>query len=65
MPVSFLSIYIVWSSGWSNPVWYFSETTRTRYSVWPLSFSWLPVGTRMVGPLVHRFLIGLGDACVS
>jgi len=32
MLVSFLSSYSVWSSGWSNPVWYFSATTSTRYS---------------------------------
>lgn len=28
-PASFLSTYIVCSSGWSKPVWYFSATTST------------------------------------
>ena len=36
MPVSFLLTYIVVSSGWSKPVWYFSATTRILYSCWPL-----------------------------
>ena len=31
-PPSFLSTYIVWSSGWSNPVWNLLATTRKRYS---------------------------------
>ena len=31
-PVSFLSTYIADSSGWSNPVWYLSATTSSRYS---------------------------------
>ena len=31
-PESFLSTYIVCSSGWSKPVWYFSATTSTWYS---------------------------------
>ena len=31
-PASFLSTYIVCSSGWSKPVWYFSATTSTWYS---------------------------------
>jgi hypothetical protein len=33
-PVSGLSTYIAHSSGWSNPVWYLSATTRIRYSSW-------------------------------
>ncbi len=35
MPVSDLLTYIVVSSGWSKPVWYFSATTRMRYSRCP------------------------------
>ena len=31
-PSSFLSTNIVCRSGWSNPVWNFSATTRIRYS---------------------------------
>ena len=31
---SSLSTYMVVSSGWSKPVWYFSATTRMRYSGW-------------------------------
>ena len=31
-PLSGLSTYIVVSSGWSKPVWYFSATTSIRYS---------------------------------
>ncbi|CAM5662042.1 hypothetical protein SAURM35S_07664 [Streptomyces aurantiogriseus] len=36
MPVSVLLTYIVVRSGWSKPVWYFSATTRIRYSCCPL-----------------------------
>ena len=31
-PPSFLSTYIVWSSGWSKPVWNLLATIRKRYS---------------------------------
>ena len=37
-PVSGLSTYIAHSSGWSNPVWYFSATTNSRYSRLPAAF---------------------------
>ncbi|MEW6072071.1 MAG: hypothetical protein AB1726_05665 [Planctomycetota bacterium] len=30
-PPSFLSTYIVWSRGWSKPVWNLSATIRNRY----------------------------------
>ena len=35
IPVSVLLTYMVVSSGWSKPVWYFSATTRIRYSCLP------------------------------
>ena len=48
MPVSFLLTYIVVSSGWSKPVWYFSATTRMRYSGLPAP------------PALHGLVVGTG-----
>ena len=40
-PFSFLSTIMVWSSGSSKPVWYFSSTTTSMCSSWPVSYTHL------------------------
>ena len=61
-PPSFLSTYIVCSSGWSNPVWNLLATIRKRYSA-PLE----GLGGLRLREAVHaRLGVGLAavvDAC--
>jgi hypothetical protein len=48
-----LSTYIPHSSGWSNPVWYFSATTSSRYSSWSRAAAAASsVGQHVAGPAV-------------
>ena len=66
---SFLSTYIVVSSGWSKPVWYLSATTRIRYSGFGFVSAVRVVGTGVAEPLRQRALgepvdRGLGDRCL-